>query len=327
MDFQINLLKLVCILLPYIIWNSLKFVVSWETVALKIFAYRLLKKQHNIVQENQVLMGSTGQSCTSKRHTMSLSQRQGWWESQQRHALKPDTNWQRIFSCKSWVHHQTSTSNPKIHHVQETNKVTSTDLFKLLECLCYCLPNFSPHCTMHIDGIYFFWWWFHCVSLNLSHKIQQLRSVETQISPQVYKEQHSQRCLKNLHSTLQSPQSSLCIQLEKASLFIILIRMELLLQTTRNTTSNQRTPTVFFLHHFRFTKMYLISLEASCGGNIGWNFRRGRNIIQAVVTEGLNLCLCVNCSDSLLFNMHFTILSLKRVLTRNISFSLESRKA
>jgi hypothetical protein len=35
----------------------------------------------------------------------------------------------------------------------------------------------------------------------------------------------------------------------------------------------------------------------------------------------------VNCSDSLLFNMHFTILSLKRVLTRNISFSLESRKA
>jgi hypothetical protein len=87
--------------------------------------------------------------------------------------------------------------------------------------------------------------------------------VETQISPLVYKEQHSQRCHKNLHNTLQSPQSSLCIQSKTTSLFIVLIRMKLLLQSIGNTINNQRTLRDFFLKHLGFTKMYLISLEAS----------------------------------------------------------------
>ncbi len=153
---------------------------------------------------------------------------------------------QGLFNCKSWILHQTNTNNPKTHHVQETNKVTITNLFKLTECLTIaCLTSaritlcrFMAFISPHGGSIMLAWTYFT--------RFNNYKLVETQISPLVYKEQYFQRCHKNLHNTLQSPRSSLCIQLETTSLFIVFIRMKLLLQRTRNTINNQRTLRDFF---------------------------------------------------------------------------------
>ncbi len=97
--------------------------------------------------------------------------------------------WGRVghLGHKRWIHHQTNTNNPKIHHVQEKNKVTITNLFKLMQCLttaCLTLARIAL-CTLmafispHGGSIVLVWTCFT--------RFNNYRSIETQISPLVYK--------------------------------------------------------------------------------------------------------------------------------------------